>query len=300
MNAKQGILTTVALLALVAGPLAAQGRGTPEDEKAIRDALAGYSAAFSRGDAAAFAALWTPEAEYITAGGDRVRGREAIGKRVKEYLAANPGDRLRLTAGSLRFITADVAQVDGTAEVRGPSGPPDINPYAATLVKRDGKWLIDNVRDLSPPEGEAPAPASERLKALDWLVGKWRESSAEITVEIGCRPDASKNFLLLDYAIRVQGKDAMNVSQRIGWDPQTGQFHSWIFDSEGGFAEGRWDRDGDGWAIRQTGVLPDGGTGSATFRLTPIDKNSFRWQATDRRINGERTPDVDITFKRGE
>ena len=56
----------------------------------------------------------------------------------------------------------------------------------------------------------------------------------------------------------------MTVTQRIGWDPLARQFRSWEFDSEGGFGEGRWSRDGDRWVVKHTGVRPEGTTASAT------------------------------------
>ena len=50
----------------------------------------------------------------------------------------------------------------------------------------------------------------------------------------------------------------MTVNQRIGWDPLARQIRSWEFDSEGGFGEGKWSRDGERWVIKHTGVRPEG------------------------------------------
>ena len=66
----------------------------------------------------------------------------------------------------------------------------------------------------------------------------------------------------------VQGKPVMSVTQRIGWDPLARQFRSWEFDSEGGFGEGRWSRDGERWVVKHTGVRPEGTTASATNIMT--------------------------------
>jgi hypothetical protein len=92
----------------------------------------------------------------------------------------------------------------------------------------------------------------------------------------------------------------MTVTQRIGWDPQTGQFRSWIFDSEGGFAEGRWEKDESAWTIQQSGVLPDGGTASAMALLAPDGKDAFDWTLTYRRVGGDKLADVHVRFNRTE
>jgi hypothetical protein len=40
------------------------------------------------------------------------------------------------------------------------------------------------------------------------------------------------NFLLLDFKLKINGRDEMNVTQRIGWDPINKRVHSWVFDTE--------------------------------------------------------------------
>jgi uncharacterized protein (TIGR02246 family) len=293
------VSAAVVLSALAGSVVLAQGsKGSPEDEKAIRKTVAAYNAAFDKGDGAAFGALFGQDAEFVAGDGQRIKGRDALIKRMQDYHALHPGDRMRLTVDGLRFLAAGVAEVEGNAEVRGPEGPPDVGPYLALLVKQDGKWRFDSVRDLSsePPEEEMPAAA--RLRALEWMVGDWRQSSAGTAVQGSCRWDKNRSFLLWDYTIKEGGDDLMNVTQRIGWDPLTGGFRSWIFDSEGGYAEGTWEPEGGGWVIRQSGVLPDGGTGSATAVLAPESLDAFGWRMTNRRVDGERLPDINVRFTR--
>ena len=94
------------------------------------------------------------------------------------------------------------------------------------------------------------------------------------------------------------GRDAMNVSQRIGWDPITKSIHSWVFDSEGGYGESVWTRDGDGWIIKATGVRPDGTTASATNSLTPAGHDGYVWRSTDRIAGDERQPPTEVKVVR--
>ena len=51
------------------------------------------------------------------------------------------------------------------------------------------------------------------------------------------------------------------------------QFKTWIFDSEGGFGEGYWTRDGDRWLIKAEGVRQDGQPASATNIITRLGKD---------------------------
>jgi uncharacterized protein (TIGR02246 family) len=293
------VTAAVALGALVGTAALAKGsKRSPEDEKGVRETVAAYGPAFDKADAEAFVQLLAPDAVFVTSGGKHVQGREAIIKRLMQYMARNPGDHMVLTVGGVRFLGDEVAQVDGNVEIRGPGGPPDITPYLALLVKRGGKWLFNSVRDLSSEPDEEEMPAAERLKALEWMVGEWRQKSGASVVEGSCRWDKNRNFLLWEYTVREGDEEVMSVTQRIGWDPQARGFRSWIFDSESGYAQGRWEPEGKTWVIQQAGVLPDGGTVSATAVLTPEGLDAFGWRMTNRREGGEKLPDVNVRFTR--
>ena len=81
-----------------------------------------------------------------------------------------------------------------------------------------------------------------------------------------------------EFAVRVNGRVAMTVNQRIGWDPAGGQIKSWEFDSEGGPGEGLWARLGDQWIVKATGVLQNGRTATATHIITRGDPSTCRWR----------------------
>src|SRR4051794_40213096 len=174
----------IAVLALCAAAgAAARAQENRAAEQAIRDALQSYSDAFSRGQAPRAGPAFVENAEYVTSGGDRIKGRQAIVKRMMGYLSTHHGDHLKLTADSILFVTPDVAQVDGNAELRGPGGPPDVSPYTAIMVRRDGRWMMQSLRDLSTEEDEEDATsAAARIKTLDWMVGEWTQTSAAGTV----------------------------------------------------------------------------------------------------------------------
>jgi hypothetical protein len=117
---------------------------------------------------------------------------------------------------------------------------------------------------------------------------------------LGFRPEIESEaaFLLQEFKLRMNGRDAMNVSQRIGWDPVTKAIHSWVFDSEGGYGESVWTRDDEGWIIKATGVRPDGTTASATNSLTPTGKDGYIWRSTDRIHGDEVQPPTEVKVVR--
>ena len=79
----------------------------------------------------------------------------------------------------------------------------------------------------------------------------------------------------------------------IGWDPQSGQIKSWLFDSNGGHGEGLWTRTGDKeWVVKAQGVLRDGRPTSATQIHTIINKDSVKTSSIDRIIGGQVAPDI--------
>jgi hypothetical protein len=81
--------------------------------------------------------------------------------------------------------------------------------------------------------------------------------------------------------------------QIIGWDPLEKKIRSWVFDSDGGFAEGSWKKQGNQWHIHQTGVLPDGRKSSSVNVITYIDDNTCTLQSVNRVVDGEILPNID-------
>ena len=161
--------------------------------------------------------------------------------------------------------------------------------YTVLYVKRDGRWLISSVRE----EPDPLVRPHDRLKDLEWMVGEWVDEGPDSVVRVNCRWSEDENFLIRSFTVKRQGKPVMTVTQRIGWDPLARQFRSWEFDSEGGFGEGKWSRDGDRWVVKHTGVRPEGTTASATNIMTEKRPDLVRWVSTDRVIGDESVPDDD-------
>lgn len=265
------------------------------DEAAIRANVAQYVKAFNAHDAKAITELFAPDAQIVDKDGNTYEGREAIENVFKGVFADSPNKTTEVLVESIRMIGSDLAvEVGTTKEIEAANETPDYDRYTVLHVKRDGKWHMALARD---EEGAVP-PAHERLQPLAWLVGEWVDDGGSTVVNSTGRWSEDGNFLLLDFKIKINGREAMTVNQRIGWDPQCKCIHAWLFDSEGGFGESFWARDDGSWIIRSTGVRPDGSTGSATNYLTQTGNDGYIWRSTDRIVAGEKQPPVAVKIAR--
>jgi len=197
---------------------------------------------------------------------------------------------ISITPESVRFLGTDSALEKGTATLTPPDGEsPETLHYSVVYAKRNGKWLHALVRDDPRPE----PTRRERLAELDWMVGEWVNESEDAVVSTSGRWTDDGNFLVRDFDVRIEAKVALKGTQRIGWDPVLKQFRTWVFDSEGGFAEGFMARQGDQWIVKSTGVRDDGQPVSATSVITVLGKDRVGWEMVDRTVGAEAIPDID-------
>lgn len=291
-------LALIVLSLLGQGRLAAQS--TPSaDETAIRAVVAEFTRAFNSGDAKAVAALFTEQARIATERGKPVEGRSAIEKHFETLFEEEPGLVLAVKTESLRLLGSNAATEEGTATLEFPSSSDDVEThkeawrYTAAYVKQDGKWLQDDLHDYSMSEPPVEKTARDHLKELEWLVGEWMDEDDDAEVRTTCEWSEGRSYILRSFKVRVGGKVEVSGVQRIGWDPRLKQFRSWVFDSEGGFSEALWSRDGDRdrWILKSNGVLKDGGSVSATNRLARIHNDALRWESVDRTLGNDALPD---------
>jgi uncharacterized protein (TIGR02246 family) len=265
------------------------------DEATIRANVAQFVKAYNAGDAKAVAALFIPDGQIEDKEKNVSTGRDAITQTFGDLFKAMPKKQIEVFVDSIRFIGPDLAmEVGTTKETLSPNQPPEYDRYTVIHVKRDGKWQMALARDEEGPT----STGHEQLQPLAWLVGEWVDDGGSSVVFSSCRWSDDGNFLLQEFKLQINGRDAMNVSQRIGWDPLAKRIRSWVFDSEGGFGESVWARDGNNWLIKATGVRPDGTTASATNFLMPVGKDGYIWRSTDRIVADERQQPEEIKVVR--
>ena len=261
------------------------------DQQAIADLVAAFAKAFNAGDATAAAATFAEDALVVDEYGMHTEGRAAIRAQLAASFAANPRSTIEIKVESLRFLGPDTALEEGRTTITpAKSGEsPEISRFTVVYIKKNGQWLQSAVRD----ETSHDLSPHDRLKELEWLVGEWINESQDAVVNTSCKWSDDGNFLIREFTMKSQGQPVLAGTQRIGWDAVKRQFKTWIFDSQGGFGEGNWTRDGDRWLIKAEGVRQDGKPASATNIITRMGKDRIGWQSVDRTLGRATVPGID-------
>ena len=253
------------------------------DRTQIQAQMQQFLKAFESGDAERVASFWTTNGELIGDDGTVFRGRAAIAKAYREVFATK-GKRLAdIQRDSLRFPSHDTAIDEGHFSVRVGKAEPARSRYSVLHVREGGKWLMALVR-------EWPAETAS-LRDLDWLIGTWVAKRPGTEVHTTYKWLWNKSFMRVDFKIHQKDR-TLSGFQMIGTDPASGQLRSWTFESEGGFGEATWSRDGKNWVLDSAGRLTDGSTLAATNIMTPLNHDSFTWQAVNRTVNGDEVDDL--------
>jgi uncharacterized protein (TIGR02246 family) len=290
----------------IGAPAAEKAEGKPTetaasdaaDEAAIRQGAVRFVEAYNAHDAQGISELFAQKAEFTDEAGNLIKGRDAIQKDFAKMFEQFPKSSIKIDIDTIRVLTPNIAVEEGI--VRGtpvPEEPENVSSYVAVHVKIEGRWLIASVKDFDVDD--EPLTANDHLQELAFLRGEWLEESAETVVNTVCDWHDNGNFLMQEYRVQIEGKVAMSGTMRIGWDGVRKQFRSWVFDSQGGFAQGMWLRNDDEWIVKTEGATAAGEAASATQIYRMIDADTIGWRSIDRVIDGERQEDIpEIVVKR--
>lgn len=273
-----------------------------KNAETVSKALASLQKAYNARDPKAIAALFTPKGEFIDADDNVFDSHEAIAGEFAALFEVNPKkNSVEFAAEEIREISPGILSVDCVATFSDKDGTDEDKEtadvdFSALLVKQtNGAWLFASIR--SEGEGDLRTPHA-RLKRLAWLLGDWVDESEGSTMHTTTRWSEDGNFLMTDFKIQVAGRKVMSGTQRIGWDGSLGKFKSWVFDSEGGHAEGIWTEIEDRWVVKVTGVRPDGDACSSTNTYELAAPDTYLFSVTDRIIGNETAPDFTATVVR--
>ena len=102
-----------------------------------------WTAAFNKGDAAAVAAMYAPDAYVLPPGGDMVKGRAAIEAFWKKA-ATEVGDA-RLATVDVLPLGRSAAREIGAVTLTTKAQPPQqvVGKYAVVWRRIGGKWLLE-------------------------------------------------------------------------------------------------------------------------------------------------------------
>lgn len=288
---------SVFFVALMGAAVGSSQLASAQDEivgevASVEEAL---TAAFNAADVNAVVGTFLPEGELIDEAGVLYRGHDELRELFSQYFAQFPEAKLSLRIDSIRKVGDQVAIEEGTRFLTaGDSAFAQVR-YIATLAKKDGKWKLASIREFN--DQPAPTPG-DRLQALAWLVGDWVSEGSELAVRISYRWDEDNQFLIGKFHATRGGQVVLKTEQRIGWDPLTGKFRSWLFDSDGGFGGGIWTPTADGWVIKSESTEASGSVGFATVVYRQLDDDRYQMIGTDRLIGNEIAEDFDVTVTR--
>jgi uncharacterized protein (TIGR02246 family) len=241
------------------------------------------------GDAKALAQYFTDDAAYTDENGQLTQGRSDIEQLLTDTFAENKGATLDVQVDSVRPLDSNLYEEKGTTTVTSLSGDKQSSSYTAIHVKKDGQWPISRLFEFPAAD---PTPG-QQLSQLAWMVGTWKDKGGSTSVETKADWARGNNFLTRTFKVS-QGDDVLLEGwQIIGWDPIENRIRSWIFDSDGGYGQGVWSRDGNRWLVKETRVSADGGESSAEQTLTYVDQDHCTYESANRTLNGDLQPKID-------
>ncbi len=269
----------------------AESPATEEVRSTIRD----YVAALRKRDVASLVSHWSESGESIDLdSGESTKGRESIGRVFASLFEREVDADVRVDLTAVRPIRDDVAIVDGFSTLACAGERPARSRFSAVLAKQNGRWLLESVREAAMPVS-GHADIVKPLSRLRWLLGHWESTGrGDQASSTHCFWSARNAYLVRSHVVsdaasagKEEGDKVVSyetpagregdreITEIIGWDPVTKSTRSWIFCSDGGFAEGTWshDRDehgGDRIVILVDGTLGDGSPASGTLRITRL------------------------------
>ncbi len=268
-----------------------------DDLAAIRAAVQAYVDAFNKRDVEQLVALWSPEGVYHSRqGGEALTGHDALREAFTANFAEESVPTVAVDSASIEFVSPNVAVERGTATVTHAEEDSYQTEYSAVYVKRDGKWLIDRIAEdeiVEPPSNYS------QLQDLEWLIGEWESVGEDGGIEFDCQWAKNQNFISRRFKVMRGDEVQMSGLEIIGWDPHKEVIRSWLFDSDGAFVEGTWTKLADHWSVQAVATLADGGIGSYTGIVRPLDETSFSFQKINQVIDSQILPHMDeVTIQR--
>jgi uncharacterized protein (TIGR02246 family) len=119
-------------------------------KEAIQEVIRRYVDARAKADPVATAALFTPDVDQLVSSGEWRAGRAAVVTGTMASSQQNAGTRL-ITIDQIRFLTPEVALVDGRYTLTPPAGaPPRLMRTSLLLQKANSNWQISAIRNMLP------------------------------------------------------------------------------------------------------------------------------------------------------
>jgi uncharacterized protein (TIGR02246 family) len=266
--------------------------------EAIDTATRRFVEAFNAGEVGTMKSLWTERADFIDQNGKRIFFQDRINaaaELAKKNGAPVDPSTLVMTINTVRFITPQVATVDGTSiyTASGQSDPTH-SRYTAVWTLRGNNWLLDSLRENQIAQSQHNA----HLEELAWMVGHWADTEIDPRFECQIRWTNDGNYLECEFKSQLFGRGEHSGVERIGWDAQLGQFRSWTFRHDGGFSQSIWTAAEKGWMIEISGVTAGGQPMGGQKQLVKRNGNTIDMIYTNGTLGGQMLPDFQLRILR--
>jgi uncharacterized protein (TIGR02246 family) len=256
----------------------------------IRSADQQYVQARNARDYKALGEQWTEDAELVE-GGRTIRRREGIIAFLRKQDQAHPAAQMKVEVENIKPLGPNLAKVTGSirmTESESPRARWFSARFESLRVKEEGVWRIAS----STVEQILDA----KLDDLAWLVGNWKATDKVTGQTVEASFEKAHSGKLLLGRLSTTGKDGkvVEVLQVLQADPREGTIRCWLFESNGGRAEGFMEHDGVTYNTSLTGVPPVaklGDKAESVQVLTPTGPDAFTWHVIERVIDGVKVPD---------
>jgi hypothetical protein len=265
----------------------------------ITSATRRFVSAFNNGDTPTLLSLCTRSGDFVDGSHPRVFFQDRI--KANAAFDANrqdstpSGATVVMSINNIRFVTPQVAMVDGTSVYRpSPDVVPNYSRYSAVWVYQNNNWLLDDIRENPVPDNSHNA----HLRSLEWLTGSWMDNESDPRISVTYRWSSDGSYIEATCKSRLPGRGEHSGTQRIGWDARFGEFRSWTFDHRGAFSEGQWNAAEDSWTVELSGTTADGYATADQIQIKKVDANTMEWVFTNGTQNGQRLPDFRLQLSR--
>jgi uncharacterized protein (TIGR02246 family) len=253
------------------------------DVAAIQSQLINFSRILATGDAAALAALWTADGEYIDEDGATVKGRNDIQQRFALVFNENGKPQIKLISEEVKFLAPTVALIEGKAQRNREGTATSDSRFSLVMVKGEGGWLFSRVSERAAVTASSNY---ENLKQMEWIIGEWSAQNSSASVHMFAEWMPNKNFIVCKYDTKKANGASSVDMQIIGWDPLVEKPRSWHFDNSGGYGQGFWSKVGTQWICDASGVESDGSVTRSKNLMNVTAANGFTWSSVQRSVNG--------------
>src|SRR5262245_52884758 len=207
------VFAGLALLVLGVGFMTAQDKTAQDktaqdpkreaDKQAIEKLSKEFIQAFEKRDAAAIAANWTADGEFIRNDGEPIRGRAEVQKGYADFFKTLKGkSKIEVQFDNLRFPSADTALSEVTLRLKNEEGEEIASSWRNTLLVREGgQWKVAIVNEWDRDIGKDVS-----LKELEWLIGTWHASGKDREVTTTYEWNDNKTFIRGHFTVKEGAK----------------------------------------------------------------------------------------------